>query len=166
MLNFNKELFKNRIVPVNGLINDKLATNVCTQILYLNSIDSSKPIALYINSLGGNALAGLLIYDTIRSTNSKIITVCLSQAASIASLVLAAGDKGKRYAMKHSLILMHQLSGGYFGQTSELKRHTRSVLKIEKQIIKLYMKHCHKSFIEVKRKLNRDCLMSATQALT
>ena len=157
-------LLKERIIFMVGPVNDALASLVCAQLLFLESESPTKDIALYVNSPGGLVTAGLAIYDTMQYVRPDISTVCIGQAASMGSLLLASGAKGKRYSLPHSRIMVHQPSGGYSGKASDIQRHAEDIIKTKKRLNELYAKHTGRSIEEVEQTLDRDSFMTAEEA--
>ena len=157
-------LLRERIVFVNGPIDDGVAALVCAQLLFLESENPQKEIALYINSPGGVVTSGLAIYDTMRYVKSPVSTVCMGFAASMASFLLMAGAPGRRIALPNARIMLHQPSGGYQGQASDIERHAEDMLKTKRRINALYARHCGRSEEEVERTLDRDHFMTAEEA--
>ena len=157
-------LLKERIVFVVGPINDSVASLVTAQLLFLESEDPKKEISLYINSPGGLVTAGLGIYDTIQYIKPNVSTLCIGQAASMGSFLLAAGSKGKRFSLPNSRIMVHQPSAGYQGQATDIEIHANEVLSLKKRLNEIYSKHTWKSVDEIKSALERDNFMTADVA--
>ena len=157
-------LLKERIVFVVGPINDAVASLVTAQLLFLESEDPKKEISLYINSPGGLVTAGLGIYDTMQYIKPEISTLCIGQAASMGSFLLAAGAKGKRYSLPNSRIMVHQPSAGFQGQATDIEIHANEVLSLKKRLNEIYSKHTGKSVDEIKSALERDNFMTADVA--
>ena len=157
-------LLKERIVFVVGPINDAVASLVTAQLLFLESEDPKKEIYLYINSPGGLVTAGLGIYDTMQYVKPDISTLCIGQAASMGSFLLAAGTKGKRFSLPNSRIMVHQPSAGFQGQATDIEIHANEVLSLKKRLNEIYSKHTGKSVDEVKSALERDNFMTADVA--
>ena len=157
-------LLKERIVFVVGPINDTVASLVTAQLLFLESEDPKKEISLYINSPGGLVTAGLGIYDTMQYIKPDVSTLCIGQAASMGSFLLAAGTKGKRYSLPNSRIMVHQPSAGFQGQATDIEIHANEVLSLKKRLNEIYSKHTGKSVEEVKSALERDNFMTADVA--
>ena len=149
-------LLKERIVFVVGPINDAVASLVTAQLLFLESEDPKKEISLYVNSPGGLVTAGLGIYDTMQYIKPEISTLCIGQAASIGSFLLAAGAKGKRFSLPNSRIMVHQPSAGFQGQATDIEIHANEVLSLKKRLNEIYSKHTGKSVDEIKSALERD----------
>ncbi|MQW90180.1 ATP-dependent Clp endopeptidase proteolytic subunit ClpP [Sinorhizobium saheli] len=158
-------LLKERIIFLTGPVEDHMATLVCAQLLFLEAENPKKEIALYINSPGGVVTAGMAIYDTMQFIKPAVSTLCIGQAASMGSLLLAAGHKDMRFATPNSRIMVHQPSGGFQGQASDIERHARDILKMKRRLNEVYVKHCGRTYEEVEQTLDRDHFMSADEAL-
>jgi len=158
-------LLKDRIVFVVGPIDDYMANVVVAQLLFLESENPDKEISLYINSPGGIVTAGLSIYDTMQFIKPDVSTMCLGQAASMGSLLLAGGTKGKRYCLPHSRIMIHQPSGGFQGQATDIDIHAREILKIRERLNQIMAKHTGQTVERVERDMERDNFMDAAAAL-
>ena len=157
-------LLKERIVFVVGPINDAIASLVTAQLLFLESEDPKKEISLYINSPGGLVTAGLGIYDTMQYIKPEISTLCIGQAASMGSFLLAAGSKGKRFSLPNSRIMVHQPSAGFQGQATDIEIHANEVLSLKKRLNEIYSKHTGKTVDEIKSALERDNFMTPDNA--
>ena len=157
-------LLKERIVFLVGPINDNVASLVTAQLLFLESEDPKKEIYLYINSPGGLVTAGLGIYDTIQYIKPDVTTLCIGQAASMGSFLLAAGAKGKRFSLPNSRIMVHQPSAGFQGQATDIEIHANEVLSLKKRLNEIYSKHTGKSADEIKVALERDNFMTPENA--
>ena len=157
-------LLKERIVFVVGPINDNVASLVTAQLLFLESEDPKKEISLYINSPGGLVTAGLGIYDTMQYIKPEVNTLCIGQAASMGSFLLAAGAKGKRFSLPNSRIMVHQPSAGFQGQATDIEIHANEVLSLKKRLNEIYSKHTGKSVDEIKVALERDNFMTPENA--
>ena len=157
-------LLKERIVFVVGPINDTVASLVTAQLLFLESEDPKKEISLYINSPGGLVTAGLGIYDTMQYIKPEVNTLCIGQAASMGSFLLAAGAKGKRFSLPNSRIMVHQPSAGFQGQATDIEIHANEVLSLKKRLNEIYSKHTGKSVEEIKSALERDNFMTPDNA--
>ena len=157
-------LLKERIVFVVGPIHDAVASLVTAQLLFLESEDPKKEISLYINSPGGLVTAGLGIYDTMKYIKPEISTLCIGQAASMGSFLLAAGAKGKRFSLPNSRIMVHQPSAGFQGQATDIEIHANEVLSLKKRLNEIYSKHTGKSVDEIKSALERDNFMTPDNA--
>ncbi len=157
-------LLKERIIFLTGQINDNVASLVTAQLLFLEAEDPKKEIYLYINSPGGLVTAGLGIYDTMQYVKPDISTLCIGQAASMGSFLLAAGKKGKRFSLPNSRIMVHQPSAGFQGQATDIEIHANEVLSLKKRLNEIYSKHTGKSVEEIKSALERDNFMTADAA--
>ena len=157
-------LLKERIIFLTGQINDNVASLVTAQLLFLESEDPKKEIYLYINSPGGLVTAGLGIYDTMQYVKPDISTLCIGQAASMGSFLLAAGTKGKRFSLPNSRVMVHQPSAGFQGQVTDIEIHANEVSSLKKRLNEIYSKHTGKSVDEVKSALERDNFMTAEVA--
>ena len=157
-------LLKERIVFVVGPINDNVASLVTAQLLFLESEDPKKEISLYINSPGGLVTAGLGIYDTMQYIKPEVNTLCIGQAASMGSFLIAAGAKGKRFSLPNSRIMVHQPSAGFQGQATDIEIHANEVLSLKKRLNEIYSKHTEKSVDEIKAALERDNFMTPENA--
>eukprot|EP01137_Pigoraptor_chileana_P018432 Opistho-2@77893 len=158
-------LLKERIICVMGPINDHSASLVIAQLLYLESEDPSKPIFMYINSPGGVVTSGMGIYDTMQYIRSPIATVCVGQASSMGSLLLAAGDAGHRKALPNSRIMVHQPSGGAQGQATDIEIQAREIINLRKRLNGIYVKHTKKPLKVIEEAMERDYFMSAEEAV-
>ena len=157
-------LLKERIVFLVGPVNDSVASLVTAQLLFLESENPNKEISFYINSPGGLVTAGLGIYDTMQYINSPVSTLCIGQASSMGSFLLAAGEKGKRYSLPNSRIMVHQPSAGFQGQATDIEIHAKEVLSLKKRLNEIYSKHTGKSVDDIKKALERDNFMTADVA--
>jgi len=157
-------LLKERIIFLVGAINDNVASLITAQLLFLESENSKKEIYLYINSPGGLVTAGLGIYDTIQYIKPEVSTLCIGQAASMGSFLLASGAKGKRFSLPNSRIMVHQPSAGFQGQVTDIEIHANEVLSLKKRLNEIYSKHTGKSPDEIKKALERDNFMNAEAA--
>ena len=157
-------LLKERIVFVVGPINDTVASLVTAQLLFLESEDPKKEISLYINSPGGLVTAGLGIYDTMQYIKPEVNTLCIGQAASMGSFLLASGAKGKRFSLPNSRIMVHQPSAGFQGQATDIEIHANEVLSLKKRLNEIYSKHTGKSVDEIKSALERENFMTPDNA--
>ena len=157
-------LLKERIIFLTGQINDNVASLVTAQLLFLEAEDPKKEIYLYINSPGGLVTAGLGIYDTMQYVKPEISTLCIGQAASMGSFLLAAGAKGKRFSLPNSRIMVHQPSAGFQGQATDIEIHANEVLSLKKRLNEIYSKHTGKTVDEIKSALERDNFMTADVA--
>ena len=157
-------LLKERIIFLTGQINDNVASLVTAQLLFLEAEDPKKEIYLYINSPGGLVTAGLGIYDTMQYVKPDISTLCIGQAASMGSFLLAAGTKGKRFSLPNSRVMVHQPSAGFQGQVTDIEIHANEVSSLKKRLNEIYSKHTGKTVDEVKSALDRDNFMTAEVA--
>jgi ATP-dependent Clp protease protease subunit len=157
-------LLKERIIFLVGPVNDAVASLACAQLLYLESDNPKKDISFYINSPGGLVTSGLAIYDTMQYIRPDVATVCIGQAASMGSLLLTAGTKGKRYALPNARIMLHQPSGGAQGQASDIEIHAREILSIRERLNNIYVQHSGQSLEVVERVMERDKFMSPEEA--
>ncbi|MBP0462879.1 ATP-dependent Clp endopeptidase proteolytic subunit ClpP [Roseomonas sp. PWR1] len=157
-------LLKERIIFLTGPVFDQVSSLICAQLLFLESENPSKDIAFYINSPGGVVSAGLAMYDTMQYIRSPVSTVCIGQAASMGSLLLCAGEKGKRYALPNSRIMVHQPSGGAQGQATDIEIQAREILKLRQRLNEIYVKHTAQPIEAIEKKLDRDSYMSAEEA--
>tara|TARA_B100000003_G_C10791008_1_gene314916 strand:- start:117 stop:728 length:612 start_codon:yes stop_codon:yes gene_type:complete len=157
-------LLKERIIFLTGQINDGVASLVTAQLLFLEAEDPKKEIYLYINSPGGLVTSGLGIYDTMQYVKPDVSTLCIGQAASMGSFLLAAGKKGKRFSLPNSRIMVHQPSAGFQGQATDIEIHANEVLSLKKRLNEIYSKHTGKSVDEIKTALERDNFMTADAA--
>jgi len=157
-------LLKERIIFLTGQINDNVASLVTAQLLFLEAEDPKKEIYLYINSPGGLVTAGLGIYDTMQYIKPDVSTLCIGQAASMGSFLLAAGTKGKRFSLPNSRVMVHQPSAGFQGQATDIEIHANEVLALKKRLNEIYSKHTGKSVDEIKTALERDNFMTAEVA--
>ncbi len=158
-------LLKDRIVFLGGSVTDDLANLVTAQLLFLESEDPEREINMYVNSPGGSVTAGLAIYDTMQFVKPPVSTLCVGQAASMGSLLLAAGAKGRRYALPHSRILIHQVSGGFEGQASDIEIHAREALRLREILNDILAHHTGQNSKKIEKDTDRDNFMSAAQAV-
>ena len=157
-------LLKERIIFLNGPVEDGMSALICAQLLFLESENPKKEISMYINSPGGIVTSGLAIYDTMQYIKSPISTVCLGMAASMGSFLLMAGEKGQRIALPNARIMVHQPSGGYSGKASDIQRHAEDIIKTKRRLNELYAKHTGQPIEVVEETLDRDHFMSAHEA--
>ena len=157
-------LLKERIIFLVGPVNDNVSTLVTAQLLYLESENPKKEISFYINSPGGLVTSGLGIYDTMQYIKPPVSTLCIGHASSIASFLLAAGEKGKRFSLPNSRIMVHQPSAGFQGQATDIEIHAKEILSLKDRLNKIYSKHTKKSELEIKKALERDKFMSPLEA--
>ena len=158
-------LLKERIIFLNGPIEDNMASLVCAQLLFLESENPSKDIYMYINSPGGIVTSGLAIYDTMQYIKPDIATVCMGQAASAGSLLLTAGASKKRFSLPHARIMTHQPSGGFQGQASDIEIHAKEIINLRSRLNEIYEKHSGKSIKQIEKIMERDTFMSPKEAL-
>jgi ATP-dependent Clp protease protease subunit len=158
-------LLRERIIFLNGPIDDGVSALICAQLLFLESENPKKEIAMYINSPGGVVSSGFAIYDTMQYIKSPVSTVCMGMAASMGSFLLMAGHAGQRIALPNARIMLHQPSGGFRGQASDIERHAEDIIKTKRRLNELYAKHCGRTYEEVERTLDRDHFMSSEEAL-
>jgi ATP-dependent Clp protease protease subunit len=157
-------LLKDRIVMLSGEVTDDQANSIIAQMLFLESDDPDKDINLYINSPGGSVTAGMAIYDTMQYVRPAVSTICIGQAASMGALLLCAGAKGKRYALPHARIMVHQPSGGYGGQATDIELHTREILRMKRMLNEIMAKHSGQTVEKVERDTDRDNFMGPIDA--
>jgi ATP-dependent Clp protease protease subunit len=157
-------LLKERIIFLTGPVEDGMASLIIAQLLFLESENPKKEIAMYINSPGGVVTSGLAIYDTIQYIKSPVSTVCVGMAASMGSFLLAAGEAGHRIALPNARIMVHQPSGGFRGQASDIERHAEDIIKTKRRLNELYSKHTGKPVEEIERALDRDNFLNAEEA--
>ncbi len=157
-------LLRDRIVFVNGPIDDNVAALVNAQLLFLESENPDKPVAMYINSPGGVVTSGLAIYDTMQWIKCPVATVCMGTAYSMGSFLLMAGSPGSRIALPNASIMLHQPSGGFQGVASDIQRHAEDILRTKRRLNEIYAKHCGRTYEEVERTLDRDHFMTAAEA--
>ncbi len=159
-------LLKERIVFLTGTVYDQVGSLICAQLLYLESDNPNKDISFYINSPGGVVSSGLAIYDTMQYIRPQVSTVCIGQAASMGSLLLAAGETGTRYALPNARIMVHQPSGGFQGQASDIVRHAEDIMKVKRRLNEIYVRHTGRDYDSIENTLDRDHFMSAEEART
>tara|TARA_B100001996_G_scaffold62243_1_gene44524 strand:+ start:854 stop:1465 length:612 start_codon:yes stop_codon:yes gene_type:complete len=157
-------LLKERIVFLVGPVNDNVASLVTAQLLFLESENPKKEINFYINSPGGLVTSGLGIYDTMQYIKSPVSTLCIGQASSMGSFLLAAGEKGRRFSLPHSRIMVHQPSAGFQGQATDIQIHAKEILSLKEKLNQIYSKHTGKSVKEISQALERDKFMTAEEA--
>lgn len=157
-------LLRERIVFLTGPVDDHVATVVVAQLLFLEAENPKKEISLYINSPGGVVTAGLAIYDTMQFIRPKVSTLCIGQAASMGSLLLAAGEAGARYALPNARIMVHQPSGGFQGQASDIVRHAEDIMKVKRRLNEIYVRHTGRDYDSIENTLDRDHFMSSEEA--
>jgi len=164
-INIYERLFRERIIFLSEEVNDNIANAIVAYLLYLDSDDNSKPIYLYINSPGGSVTAGMAIYDTMQHIKSEVITICVGLAASMGAFLLAAGSPGKRMALPHARIMIHQPLGGARGQATDIEIEAKEVVRIKQTLNEMLAKHTGKTLEEIERDTDRDNFMSAPQAM-
>ncbi|MBS4045801.1 MAG: ATP-dependent Clp endopeptidase proteolytic subunit ClpP [Alphaproteobacteria bacterium] len=157
-------LLKERIIFMVGPVNDAMASLVTAQLLFLEAENPDKEISLYINSPGGLVTAGMAIYDTMQYIRPKIATLCIGQAASMGSLLLAAGEKGKRFALPNARIMVHQPSGGFQGQAADIEIHAKEILDMRSRLNGIYAKHTGQSLDKIEAAMERDRFLTPTEA--
>jgi ATP-dependent Clp protease protease subunit len=157
-------LLKERIIFIAGQVDDQSATLVVAQLLYLEADNPKREISFYINSPGGVVTSGLAIYDTMQFIRCPVSTLCVGQAASMGSLLLAAGEPGLRFALPNARVMVHQPSGGFQGQASDILRHAEDIMKIKKRLNEIYVRHTGRDYDTIENTLDRDHFMSADEA--
>jgi ATP-dependent Clp protease protease subunit len=157
-------LLKERVIFVTGPVEDHMATLITAQLLFLEAENPKKEIAMYINSPGGVVTSGLAIYDTIQFIKPAVSTLCIGLAASMGSLLLAAGAAGMRYALPNARILLHQPSGGFQGQASDIERHAEDIIKMKRRLNEIYVRHTGKDYETIEKTLDRDYFLTAEEA--
>ena len=157
-------LLKERIVFVTGPVEDHMASLIVAQLLFLEAENPKKEVSMYINSPGGIVTSGMAIYDTMQFIKPQVSTLCIGQAASMGSLLLCAGEHGMRFALPNARIMLHQPSGGFQGQASDIERHAEDILKMKRRLEDVYEKHTRKDRQTIERTLDRDYFMNAEQA--
>jgi ATP-dependent Clp protease protease subunit len=158
-------LLRERIIFLNGIVDDNSAALICAQLLFLEAENPKKDISFYINSPGGVVTSGFAIYDTMQFIKSPVATLCMGTARSMGSFLLMAGEPGKRVILPNASVLLHQPSGGFQGQASDIERHAGDIIKVKRRMIRLYAEHCGRTPEEVERTLDRDYFMTAEDAL-
>jgi ATP-dependent Clp protease, protease subunit len=158
-------LLRERIVFLTGPVEDHMASVIIAQLLFLEAENPKKEVSMYINSPGGVVTSGLAIYDTMQFIRPKVSTLCVGQAASMGSLLLAAGDPGLRFALPNARVMVHQPSGGFQGQASDILRHAEDIMKIKKRLNEIYVKHTGRDYETIENTLDRDHFMSADEAM-
>ncbi|WP_273755484.1 ATP-dependent Clp endopeptidase proteolytic subunit ClpP [Bartonella sp. MM73XJBT.G] len=157
-------LLKERIIFINGPVEDGMAMLVCAQLLFLEAENPKKEISLYINSPGGVVTSGMAIYDTMQFIRPPVSTLCMGQAASMGSLLLTAGGKGHRFTLPNARIMVHQPSGGFQGQASDIERHAQDIIKMKRRLNEIYVQHTGQDYEVIERTLDRDHFMTAEEA--
>ena len=158
-------VLKERVIFVNGPVEDGMAMLICAQLLFLEAENPNKPIEMYINSPGGVVTSGMAIYDTMQFIKPPVSTLCMGQAASMGSLLLTAGATGQRLALPNARIMVHQPSGGFQGQASDIERHAQDIIKMKRRLNEIYVKHTGRDYETIERTLDRDHFMTAQEAL-
>ena len=158
-------LLRERIIFLNGEVNDGVSALVCAQLLFLEADNPKKPINLYINSPGGVVTSGMAIYDTMQFIKPPVATLCIGQAASMGSLLLCAGHKDMRFATPNARIMVHQPSGGFQGQASDIERHAQDIIKMKRRLNEVYVKHTGRDYDTIEKTLDRDHFMTADEAM-
>ncbi len=157
-------LLKERIIFVTGPVEDHMSASICMQLLFLESENPKKEISMYINSPGGVVTSGMAIYDTMQFIKSPVATLCIGQAASMGSLLLTAGAKDMRFALPNARIMLHQPSGGFQGQASDIERHAEDIIKMKRRLNEIYVRHTGQAYEMIERTLDRDYFMTSEQA--
>ena len=157
-------MLKERIIFLSSAINDEVAASICMQLLFLEAENPKKEISMYINSPGGVVTSGMAIYDTMQFIKPPVATLCIGQAASMGSLLLCAGHKDMRFALPNARIMLHQPSGGFQGQASDIERHAEDIIKMKRKLNEVYVKHTGQTYETIERTLDRDHFLSAEQA--
>lgn len=157
-------LLKERIIFVTGPVEDHMSASICMQLLFLESENPKKEISMYINSPGGVVTSGMAIYDTMQFIKPPVATLCIGQAASMGSLLLCAGHKDMRFALPNARIMVHQPSGGFSGQASDIERHAEDIVKMKRRMNETYVRHTGQPYEKIEHTLDRDYFMSADQA--
>ena len=158
-------LLKEHIIFITGPIEDGMAVLVCAQLLYLEAENPKKEISLYINSPGGVVTSGMAIYDTMQFIKPPVATLCMGQAASMGSLLLTAGEKGMRFALPNARVMLHQPSGGFQGQASDIERHAADIIKLKRRLNEVYVKHTGNDYDTIENTLDRDHFMTADESV-
>ena len=158
-------MLQERIIFLIGPVEDLMANSICMQLLFLEAQNPNKEIAMYINSPGGIVTSGMAIYDTMQFIRCPVATLCIGQAASMGSLLLAAGAPGKRFALPNARIMVHQPSGGFQGQASDIERHAQDILKMKRRLNEIYVHHTGRDYDTIERTLDRDHFMTASQSM-
>ena len=158
-------LLKERIIFLSGPVHDQVSTLIVAQLLFLEADNPKKDIAFYINSPGGSVTAGMAMYDTMKYIRPSVSTICVGMAASMGSLLLTAGDKGKRFSLPNSRIMVHQPSAGFQGQASDIERHAKDILETKRRLNEIYVEHTGQDYDTIERTLDRDTFMTPEEAL-
>lgn len=157
-------MLKERVIFLNGPVHDDMSSLICSQLLFLEAEDPDKDISMYINSPGGVVTAGLAIYDTMQFIKPDVATICMGQAASMGSLLLAAGAANKRYTLPHSRIMVHQPSGGAQGQSTDIQIQAKEIMRLREELVEIYVHHCGQDAEKIDADLERDKFMGAKEA--
>ncbi len=157
-------LLKERIIFVTGPVEDHMSASICMQLLFLEAENPKKEISMYINSPGGVVTSGMAIYDTMQFIKPPVATLCIGQAASMGSLLLCAGAKDMRFALPNARIMVHQPSGGFSGQASDIERHAEDIVKMKRRLNEVYVKHTGQTYEKIERTLDRDHFMTASES--
>ena len=157
-------LLKERIIFVTGPVEDHMSASICMQLLFLEAENPKKEISMYINSPGGVVTSGMAIYDTMQFIKPQVATLCIGQAASMGSLLLCAGAKGMRFALPNARVMVHQPSGGFSGQASDIERHAEDIVKMKRRLNDTYVKHTGQNYEKIERTLDRDYFLTADEA--
>ncbi len=157
-------LLKERIIFVTGPVEDHMAASICMQLLFLEAENPKKEISMYINSPGGVVTSGMAIYDTMQFIKPPVATLCIGQAASMGSLLLCAGAKDLRFALPNARIMVHQPSGGFSGQASDIERHAEDIIKMKRRLNETYVKHTGQSYEKIEKTLDRDYFLTADES--
>lgn len=157
-------LLKERIIFVTGPVEDQMAASICMQLLFLEAENPKKEISMYINSPGGVVTSGMAIYDTMQFIKPPVATLCVGQAASMGSLLLCAGAKDMRYALPNARIMVHQPSGGFSGQASDIERHAQDIIKMKRRLNEIYVQHTGQPYETIERTLDRDHFMTSEES--
>jgi len=157
-------LLKDRIIFLTGVVEDGMSSLITAQLLFLESENPKKEISMYINSPGGSVTSGMAIYDTMQYIKSPISTVCIGQACSMGSLLLCAGDPGMRVALPNARVMVHQPSGGFRGQASDIERHAKDIIDMKRRLNEIYVKHTGQKYAKIEKTLDRDHFMTADEA--
>ncbi len=158
-------LLKERIIFLSGPVHDQVSTLIVAQLLFLEAENPKKEIAFYINSPGGSVSAGLAMYDTMKFIRPAVSTMCIGMAASMGSLLLTAGEKGMRYSLPNSRIMVHQPSGGFQGQASDIERHAQDIIKMKRRLNEIYVQHTGQSYETIEKTLDRDHFLDPEEAV-
>jgi len=157
-------LLKERVIFLNGPVEDGMSALICAQLLYLEAENPKKEIQMYINSPGGVVTSGLAIYDTMQYVKCPVVTLCMGMAASMGSFLLMAGEPGQRISLPNARIMVHQPSGGYSGKASDIERHAKDIIKTKRRLNEIYARHTGRTYEEVEEKLDQDTFMTPEEA--